>query len=119
MTRLRFYARGATLVELISFIIIVGVVVAGLFTAFAGILRSVGVPEHITQALELAQGRMELIVAQKHRLGFAAFDASTFVAKAGLERGTRALLSPVLDTTAPRSTRSAGLPVPRSRAGRT
>jgi MSHA pilin protein MshD len=73
-----YSARGATLVELILFIVIVGIVVAGLVTAFASTLRGVGVPKHITQALELAQGRMELIVAQKHRLGFAAFDGSTY-----------------------------------------
>jgi Tfp pilus assembly protein PilE len=69
----RFHARGVTLVELIAFIIIVGVLVSGLMTGFATTLRGSGVSKQVTQALQLAQERMELILARKDVVGFACF----------------------------------------------
>ena len=69
----RFHARGVTLIELIAFIIIVGVLVSGLMTGFATTLRGSGVSRQVTQALQLAQERMELILARKGVVGFACF----------------------------------------------
>lgn len=69
-------ARGLTLVEVVVFIVILAVVVTGLVAAFAGALRLSGTPQQAYQALQLAQGRTELILGQKKRLGFGAFTAS-------------------------------------------
>ena len=74
----RFHARGVTLIELIAFIIIIGVLVSGLIGGFSTTLRGSGTPKQMTQALQLAQERMELIRAQKDRLGFACFDAALY-----------------------------------------
>ena len=72
------FERGVTLIELIAFIIIISVIVAGLMAAFSDSLRGTGTTKHVTQAVQMAQERMELILGQKHRLGFTAFDASTY-----------------------------------------
>lgn len=66
-------ARGFTLIELIAFIVIVAILGVALLTAFSTGLR--GAPEAalITQATQLAQERMELILAQRRAVGFAAF----------------------------------------------
>jgi Tfp pilus assembly protein PilE len=74
----RFHVRGVTLVELIAFIIIVGVLVSGLMTGFATTLRGSGVSKQVTQALQLAQERMELILARKDAVGFACFTGTRF-----------------------------------------
>ena len=72
------FERGVTLVELIAFIVIVSVIVAGLMAAFSNSLRGTGTTKHVTQAIQMAQERTELILGQKHRLGFTAFNASTY-----------------------------------------
>ena len=69
----RFHVRGVTLVELIAFIIIVGLLATGLIGGFGTTLRGIGVSRQVTQGLQLAQERMELIRARKDVLGFAAF----------------------------------------------
>lgn len=69
----RFHARGVTLVELIAFIIIVGLLVGGLMGGFGATMLGSGMSKQVTQALQLAQERMELIRARKDVLGFAAF----------------------------------------------
>lgn len=74
----RFHACGVTLIELIAFIIIVGVLVSGLMSGFSASLRGSGVPKQVTQALQLAQERMELIRARKDVLGFSGFTAATY-----------------------------------------
>lgn len=74
----RMHARGVTLIELIAFIIIVGVLVSGLAAGLGTTLRGSGTPRQVTQALQLAQERMELIRAQKDVLGFAGFTAATY-----------------------------------------
>jgi type II secretory pathway pseudopilin PulG len=74
----RFHARGVTLIELIAFIIIVGVLVSGLMSGFSTTLRGSGESRQVTQALQLAQERMELIRAQKDVLGFSGFTAATY-----------------------------------------
>ena len=72
------FERGVTLIELIAFIIIISVIVAGLMAAFSDSLRGTGTTKHVTQAVQMAQERTELILGQKHRLGFTAFNASTY-----------------------------------------
>jgi len=95
----RFHVRGVTLVELIAFIIIVGVLVSGLMAGFATTLRGSAVSKQVTQALQLAQERMELILARKDVAGFACFtgtrfDPCTAAAAAGSCAATLASLHP-------------------------
>ena len=47
--------RGVTLIELIAFIIIVGLLVSGVIGGFSATMRGSGVPKQVTQALQLAQ----------------------------------------------------------------
>ena len=70
--------RGVSLVELIVFIVITGIVVAGLIAGMAAAVRSAPVPRVMHQGLQLAQGRMELILAQRRSLGFSGFTSATF-----------------------------------------
>lgn len=65
--------RGLSLIELVAFIVILGLVVAGLVTALSTSLRNTATPRAINQALETAQSRMELVLGQRQRLGFTAF----------------------------------------------
>lgn len=74
----RFHARGMTLVELIAFIIIVGVLVSGVIGGFSTTMRGSSMPKQVTQALQLAQERMELIRARKDVVGFACFTGTRF-----------------------------------------
>jgi type II secretory pathway pseudopilin PulG len=67
-----------TLIELIAFIIVVGVLVSGLMTGFSTTLRDSGAPKQVTQALQLAQERMELIRARKDAVGFDCFTGTRF-----------------------------------------
>ncbi len=70
--------RGVSLVELIVFIVITGIVAAALIAGMAAAVRSAPVPRAMHQGLQLAQGRMELILAQRERLGFSGFTNATF-----------------------------------------
>lgn len=80
----RFQVRGVTLIELIAFIIIVGILVAGIIGGFSATLRGSGMPRQMTQAQQLAQERMELIRARKDALsamgynGFACFTGTRY-----------------------------------------
>jgi type II secretory pathway pseudopilin PulG len=69
----RFHARGVTLIELIAFIIIVGVLVSGLAAGFSANMSGSATSRDVTQALQLAQERMELIRARRDVVGFACF----------------------------------------------
>ena len=71
-------ARGVTLIELIVFIIIVAILVSGLMGGFTTILRGSPTPQKMTQALQLAQERMELIRARKDAVGFACFTGTRY-----------------------------------------
>lgn len=72
-------ARGFTLVELIIFIVIVSILGVGLMAAFSTTTRNTPNAGQMTQATQLAQERMELVIAQRHAVGFAAFtDPCTF-----------------------------------------
>lgn len=74
----RFHSRGVTLIELVAFIVIISVVVAGLMTGISTTLRGSGTPKQMTQALQLAQERMELIRARKDVVGFACFTGTRY-----------------------------------------
>ena len=67
-----------TLVEVIAFIIIVGLLVSGLIGGFSATMRGSGTPKQVTQALQLAQERMELIRARKDLVGFVCFTGTRF-----------------------------------------
>lgn len=69
---------GVTLVELIAFIIIVGLLVSGLMSGFSVTMRGSATPMQVTQALQLAQERMELIRARKDVVGFACFTGTRY-----------------------------------------
>jgi len=69
---------GVSLIEVIIFIVITAVVVVGLVAGMSGAVRTAPVPREMHQGLQLAQGRMELILAQRTRLGFAGFTGATF-----------------------------------------
>jgi type II secretory pathway pseudopilin PulG len=70
--------QGVTLIELIAFIVIVGLLVSGLMSGFSVTMRGSGAPKQVTQALQLAQERMELIRARKDVVGFACFTGTRF-----------------------------------------
>jgi type II secretory pathway pseudopilin PulG len=74
----RFHARGVTLIELVAFIIIIGVLVSGLAAGFNANMRGSATSRDVTQALQLAQERMELIRARKDVVGFACFTGTRF-----------------------------------------
>ncbi len=69
---------GLSLIEVVFFIVITGLVLAGLVVGMSGGTRTVPQPREMQQGLQLAQGRLELILAQRNILGFAAFSAATF-----------------------------------------
>lgn len=64
---------GVSLVELIIFIVIVSVLAAGLFSVLASSLRGEPQAGQTDLAAEIAQQRMELILARRRAVGFAAF----------------------------------------------
>ena len=70
--------RGVSLVELIVFIVVTGIVAAALIAGMAAAVRTAPVPRAMHQGLQLAQGRMELILAQRKSLGFSNFTSATF-----------------------------------------
>ena len=72
------HQRGLTLIEILLFVVIVGIVAAGLLTAFNGALHNASTPGQMLTAQLLAQERMELIIGQRRVLNFGGFTASTF-----------------------------------------
>lgn len=69
---------GYSLIELVIFIVVIGILGVGLMSAFSGALLGATEPERITRATVLAQERMELILGRREAAGFAAFTAFTF-----------------------------------------
>lgn len=67
---------GFSLVELVIFIVVMGVMATGLMAVFQSALSGSGVPGQMTTAMQLAQERMELVLATK-RLQ-AVYDATAF-----------------------------------------
>ena len=68
-----FNLSGFALIEIIIFIVVSSVVVVGLFAAFANNLRNTPQAGQIDRAADIAQQRMELILAQRRAVGFATF----------------------------------------------
>ena len=66
-------ARGFTLVELIIFIVITSIMAVALMSAFSTTSRSTAESGLVTKATQLAQERMELVLAQRRAAGFATF----------------------------------------------
>ncbi len=64
---------GFSLIEAIVFIVVLGVLLAGLVVAFASPLLRSPDAGRLDLAAELAQQRMELILAQRRATGFAGF----------------------------------------------
>lgn len=65
--------RGFTLIEIIIFIVITGILATGLAAVFSTTMRGAAMPGQLTQATQIAQERMELILGQRRAVGFAAF----------------------------------------------
>ena len=64
---------GFSLVEMVVFIVVFGVLVAGLVAALTTPLSNSPKAGQIDRATEIAQQRMELILAQRRTAGFATF----------------------------------------------
>ena len=62
--------RGVTLVELIAFIVIMGIAAVALLSMYRAVLPRGATPAQITLATELAQERMELILGQRAARGY-------------------------------------------------
>ena len=69
---------GFSLIELVVFIVVVSILAAALFAGFSGTLQLGAAGPDLSRASRLAQERMELILGQRHALGFAGFTAATF-----------------------------------------
>jgi len=69
---------GLSLIELIIFIIIIGIVTAGVLTGYNRILTATTAAGDINQAALLARQRLELILPQRHQLGFNGLSTTTF-----------------------------------------
>ncbi len=66
-------SRGFSLIEAIVFIVVLGVLLAALVVALGSSLRNSPQAGQLDLAAEIAQQRMELILAQRRAAGFAAF----------------------------------------------
>lgn len=62
--------RGFSLVELIAFIVIMGIAAVALLSMYRAVLPRGATPAEITLATELAQERMELILGQRAARGY-------------------------------------------------
>lgn len=69
---------GYSLIELVVFIVVLGILGVALFTGLSTALMTSAVSPAGIDATQLAQQRMELILAQKRRLGFAGFVSASF-----------------------------------------
>ena len=66
-------AAGFTLVEVVIFIVIAGVLSAGLIIAMGSSVLGTSQAGQTDMAAEIAQTRLELILAQRRNVGFATF----------------------------------------------
>jgi Tfp pilus assembly protein PilW len=62
--------RGVSLIELIAFIVIMGISVTALLSMYRAVLPRGATPAEITLATQLAQERMELILGQRAARGY-------------------------------------------------
>lgn len=58
---------GQTLIELIIFIVIMGIVITGSMTVFRTVLLKSNQPGYILTAAQLANARMDLIIQKRHQ----------------------------------------------------
>src|SRR5450756_340863 len=66
--------RGVSLIELIAFIVIMGISVVALLSMYRAVLPRGATPAEITVATQFAQERMELILGQREAGGFPLVD---------------------------------------------
>ncbi len=62
--------RGLSLIELIAFIVIMGISVVALLSMYRAVLPRGATPAEITLATQLAQERMELLLGQRYASGY-------------------------------------------------
>lgn len=62
--------RGVTLIELVAFIVIMGISVVALLSMYRAVLPRGATPAEITLATQLAQERMELLLGQRDAYGY-------------------------------------------------
>ncbi|MBI5912079.1 MAG: hypothetical protein HY848_19290 [Betaproteobacteria bacterium] len=62
--------RGVSLIELIAFIVIMGISVTALLSMYRAVLPRGATPAQITLATQLAQERMELLLGQRDAYGY-------------------------------------------------
>ncbi len=74
----RFVGRGFTLIELIVFIVVASVLATTLYSAFLNALKGAPQAATFSKASNLAQERMELILAQRRQTTFGNFTAANF-----------------------------------------
>lgn len=65
---------GLTMMEMVLFIVIIGVLGAALFSAISNPLTGAGTQERAVFTTQLAQERMEVVLGQKRREGFPGSD---------------------------------------------
>jgi Tfp pilus assembly protein PilV len=66
----RAASRGVSLIELIAFIVIMGISVVALLSMYRAVLPRGATPAQITLATQLAQERMELLLGQRDASGY-------------------------------------------------
>lgn len=76
--RRRRDALGVTLIELIAFIVIIGVVAVAMVQAFSGTMRGSHFGKELNQGTQLAQQRMEVILGQRKTLGYTLFTTGDY-----------------------------------------
>lgn len=64
---------GFTLIEMIVFILIIGIAASAIFTSFQAVLQKSPTGNRQTTAIALAQERMDLVLAQRQLKGFTSF----------------------------------------------
>lgn len=62
--------RGVSLIELIAFIVIMGIAVVALLSMYRAVLPHATTPAQITLATQLAQERMEILLGQRDASGY-------------------------------------------------
>lgn len=62
--------RGVSLIELVAFIVIMGISVTALLSMYRAVLPRGATPAQITLATQLAQERMELLLGQRAAYGY-------------------------------------------------
>lgn len=61
---------GVSLIELVVFVAALSIGVAGITVMFTTLLSQSPITEQVSQALSLAEARMELILGQRHFVGY-------------------------------------------------